>query len=343
MTLEKDRELDSNGVDVSCLSNSEKKQSSIFLWLRAILNSKSLSKELRDSKVVLVYLERALVCTVLASFFLKEKPRIVVNVESDLKHKYGKYGFFSKIVLSFFYRFANDVVFKTAGSSKSFFSFLPNVKAAVHIVNNPVLLSEVGGSDKVDCRMKGFKNILVAGRLHPTKGVWFSIYLYSELIKLDRCYKLLIAGDGVERDSLMMYASSLGLRVGCSAIESMKEVDVLFLGQVSNMADLYQQSDVFLSNSYSESFGLTILESIVNGVPVVVSDFGGVLDEVDSQYIKVLGLTPKNSAGVGDIDPWLSAIKFYSNTRVSSHCIDSFKAGFSDDKYKLNMGRLLSI
>lgn len=49
------------------------------------------------------------------------------------------------------------------------------------------------------------------------------------------------------------------------------------------LPQLYQLGDVFVSPNMSEAFGLTILEAMSCGIPVIVSDFGGQTDFVNNQ------------------------------------------------------------
>ncbi|MEY8215453.1 MAG: glycosyltransferase [Colwellia sp.] len=342
--LENDREFDVADVEISRLSKLNRQQSSFLLWVGAVISSRRLAKKLESSESVLVYLERALICTVCSLLFLKERPRIIVNVESDLAYKYGKYGSIGKRVLSTLYCFADDIVFKTIENSKSFTRFLPEVNARKHVINNPILTGVNESRLDVNYRIEGYKNILIAGRLHLTKGIWFSICLFSALIKKGGQFKLFIAGDGPEKQALMSHSIKLGLRiyVGDSLPEYAKDIDVFFLGAVDGMGAIYCQSDLLLANSYSESFGLTVVESIICGTPVVASKFGGVLDEITSHYINVVDVTPQNSDEIKHIERWLEAIEYSSSVVVSDEYKELLEARFSNDKYLYSVRKLLN-
>ncbi len=66
---------------------------------------------------------------------------------------------------------------------------------------------------------------------------------------------------------------------------------VQFLGKVDAVADLLRCADIFLLPSSSESFGLSALEAMACGVPVVASDVGGlnevVLDGITGALVPV--------------------------------------------------------
>lgn len=80
--------------------------------------------------------------------------------------------------------------------------------------------------------------------------------------------RLVIAGDGAERQNLEKQAKELGV-----------EEKVTFLGRIPNneVAEFLAHTDVYaaLSRSDSESFGVAVVEAMSCGVPVVVSDADG--------------------------------------------------------------------
>ncbi len=81
--------------------------------------------------------------------------------------------------------------------------------------------------------------------------------------------KLLMVGDGPQKQNNEMLCRELGT---CD--------DILFLGKQEAIEDIYNISDVFILPSESESFGLSALEAMACGVPVISTDTGG-LPEVN--------------------------------------------------------------
>lgn len=76
--------------------------------------------------------------------------------------------------------------------------------------------------------------------------------------------KLLLIGDGPEREGLEILCRKIGL---CDHI--------LFLGKQSAVEELLAVSDLFILPSENESFGLAALEAMACGVPVISSNAGG--------------------------------------------------------------------
>lgn len=76
--------------------------------------------------------------------------------------------------------------------------------------------------------------------------------------------KLIMAGEGPERPDAEILAKELGL-----------ENDVVFLGSIKGTAEVLACADLFLLPSETESFGVSALEAMVSGVPVIASNAGG--------------------------------------------------------------------
>ncbi len=109
--------------------------------------------------------------------------------------------------------------------------------------------------------------VLFVGRLVPYKGV---DVLVRALAAHPERPKLVVAGEGPSEASLKALSHKLG-------------VDATFLGRVpdQSLADLYRGANVTVlpSIAHQEAFGITLLESMACGTPVVASDLPGV-DEV---------------------------------------------------------------
>jgi len=76
--------------------------------------------------------------------------------------------------------------------------------------------------------------------------------------------KLLLIGDGPDRSECQALSRELGIWQ-----------QTRFLGKQSELASVLSASDVFLMPSGNESFGLSALEAMACGLPVVSSDVGG--------------------------------------------------------------------
>jgi glycosyltransferase involved in cell wall biosynthesis len=114
--------------------------------------------------------------------------------------------------------------------------------------------------------MKKEKKILVVARLFQNKGIQD---ILDALKGIDLGgWRVDIVGDGPFRNILMEKAYANGLKD-----------TVRFLGWIDNdsmeMKKLYGTSSIFISASYFESFGLTVLEAVSAGCYPLISDIGG--------------------------------------------------------------------
>lgn len=80
---------------------------------------------------------------------------------------------------------------------------------------------------------------------------------------------LVMVGDGPDRVHAEAEARELGV-----------EARVFFLGKIETVAPLLSAADLFLLPTQSESFGLSALEALASGVPVVGTDAGGLPEVV---------------------------------------------------------------
>ncbi len=115
------------------------------------------------------------------------------------------------------------------------------------------------------------KYVLYIGRLEGRKGLKYLIKAMALQQRGSQPLKLIIAGDGPDRQRLTNYAKDQG-------------VNVEFRGRVSDAEklQLLRSATVFCSPAiYGESFGIVLLEAMACGVPVVAGDnpgYSAVLD-----------------------------------------------------------------
>jgi glycosyltransferase involved in cell wall biosynthesis len=120
--------------------------------------------------------------------------------------------------------------------------------------------------------------LLFVGRLTEKKGVKYLLDALPLIVEQHPSAKLLIIGDGEEREDLIRQASALGIA----------EHNLLFLGPMSNrqLAKFYATADVFVGPSVTtaggdrEGFGLVFAEALASGCTVVASDQPAISDLV---------------------------------------------------------------
>lgn len=126
-----------------------------------------------------------------------------------------------------------------------------------------------------------------------------------------------MVGQGPEREMAEELVHDLAL-----------EEKVLFLGESHEIDKVLSYSDLFLLPSEKESFGLAALEAMVNGVPVISTNTGG-LPEVNKQgfsgYLSDVGEVSEMAANAIHIlenDDTLK--KFKENARKQAFIFDVY-------------------
>lgn len=127
--------------------------------------------------------------------------------------------------------------------------------------------------------------ILYIGRLEKRKGVKYLIEAYGLLKKRLPSVKLVIAGDGPDRQKLEDQVSEYDIS------------DVSFLGHVSEEVKLklLKEASLFCSPAlYGESFGIVLLEAMASGLPTIAGDNPGYSSVMQQRGLISL-VSPKNS------------------------------------------------
>lgn len=152
-------------------------------------------------------------------------------------------------------------IFVSHGLAKSMIKAFHIPIAKSRVIYNGVDLEKIKslGSKKPQRLLpKTRYSIVSVGRLskqkdYPTLLTAFSLLLY----KLPQT-NLFIVSDGPEKNKLLKLTKRLGI-----------EKKVIFLGWVDNFFPYLSQADIFVFSSNYEGFGITIIEAMAAGVPVI--------------------------------------------------------------------------
>ncbi|MTJ01724.1 glycosyltransferase [Idiomarina piscisalsi] len=113
-------------------------------------------------------------------------------------------------------------------------------------------------------------------RLSNEKNIDFMIDALAELKKAtDKPFRLLIVGDGHQKQRLQTKIDELGLKQTIQLVGSVAP---------EKMANWYQLGDAFLFASQSETQGMVILEAMAAGLPVVAVRSSGIDDVVEDGF-----------------------------------------------------------
>lgn len=124
------------------------------------------------------------------------------------------------------------------------------------------------------------KIITHVSNLRPVKRIADVIHIFAKILERQKA-KLIIIGDGPDRDKAVNIAIELGIRD-----------KIIFMGKSDDIEKILCFSDLFLLPSEKESFGLAALEAMAHKVPVISTNAGG-LPEVnihgESGYLSEVG------------------------------------------------------
>ncbi|MDE5779717.1 MAG: glycosyltransferase family 4 protein [Lachnospiraceae bacterium] len=148
----------------------------------------------------------------------------------------------------------SDVVLVLSKEDKSYYSNHLNIHGRLCQIYNPNTYEGVVGG-KTETKM-----VFAAGRLTKAKG--FDYLLQSwELLEQDfPDWKLVIAGDGEEKEALLRSKRE----------KKLKSVD--FIGCVADIESYYKKAAFFVLPSRNEGFGMVLIEAMAYKKPVVSFD-----------------------------------------------------------------------
>ena len=182
------------------------------------------------------------------------------------------------------YQLQLDLAFFKKSSSTQ----IPDHKLSKHfVVYGPSFLNEQSPEERKISREKVRKEFGIldsdflyvhVARIEPWKGQLEFIQAFKAVTLKNNNVKALIVGGSNIGDT--QYETKIRETVNTLGLESM----VSFTGQVSEVAIFYFAADCFVHSSIiGEPLGLTILEAMHSGLPVIVSDGGGPKELIESK------------------------------------------------------------
>ena len=109
--------------------------------------------------------------------------------------------------------------------------------------------------------------ILYVGRLHPVKGIKYLIQSMTKIIERNPNAKLLIVGEGEDKNKLVQLVRDLNLSDYISFKEHVLNDEI---------PQIMSSADIFVLPSLSESFGIVLIEAMACGLPIVATNVGGI-------------------------------------------------------------------
>lgn len=162
-----------------------------------------------------------------------------------------------------FCRYSDGLIVPSAGTKEDCIKNYGARRERVRVINNSIDTADI----KKRCREETGLAIpadafiiSTAGRLSMEKNIPLLFNAFAVLRQTEEA-RLLIIGEGSEKESLRALAKKLGMAD-----------DVVFLGFQENPYKYIKRSDVFVHTCLVEGFGNIIIEAMACGVPVIATD-----------------------------------------------------------------------
>ncbi|TEB04284.1 D-inositol 3-phosphate glycosyltransferase [Pelotomaculum schinkii] len=133
----------------------------------------------------------------------------------------------------------------------------------------------------------------IVARLHPVKGHQYFLEAARIVLEQHPEVRFVVVGEGPQRPALEEMAGQLGIAG-----------QVAFTGFVSEVRSVMADLDLLVISSLWEGFGLTAVEAMALGIPVVSTEVGG-LPEVVLHGETGLLAPPANSAALAKNIIWM--------------------------------------
>ena len=231
-----------------------------YRFLTSLFSIKKLIKTINDNKkenTVVFSMQSSMVSILVSKFY---KTRIVArNSEDPISSTKYADNYISSIIVFFLrfiiYNFADGILTNSYGSRKSLKLFLIN-KNKIKTIYNPYLLNI---KKKPNYKKKNL--ILSIGRLVKQKNFETLIKGFSIFSNNNPSYKLIILGDGPEKEKL----KQLIRKLNCNK-------KIILKGWIKNTNKYFFNSKLFILTSLYEGLGNVFIDAVNNEVPCIYTN-----------------------------------------------------------------------
>jgi len=244
------------------------KRNKLFPFIPAF----KLAKKIDEKEIDIIHFHwtKDIATVVLAKVLSKRKPKIIqsrhmtmTRFKNDFYHKW-------------LYKNIDTIHAVTNQVKEQLIEFIPaNVRPKIEMVyfgvGEPVVNEESVESLKIEYKLDNSFVVGMIGRIEEGKGQYLLIEAVAMLKELD--IKVIIVGNSME-DS---YKEELKEKVQTLGIDN----SIIFTGFTKETNEHIFLCDVTVLATKKETFGLVIIESMVNKTPVIATNKGGPLEIIE--------------------------------------------------------------
>lgn len=192
----------------------------------------------------------------------------------------------------------------------------PQLADRCHVVLNGVDVERFArNGDGQAASGRNGKQILFVGRVSPEKGVHRLIDAFEQVLRHHPDCSLKIVGPlaAAPREFLAQLcepevAAALAPCYDYDYVADLRDraarlgpdrVDLVGPKRHQELPALFAQADLLVNPSYSEAFGMTVVEAMASGTPVVATRVGGMMEILEGEQAGLL-VEPGNAAAVAE-------------------------------------------
>lgn len=213
---------------------------------------------------------------------------------------------FFKFLDSLMYRKYKRIICVSKATEDNLVKWIPRVKFKTIVIHNGINLERFyvakpyNRNELIHSLKENSKLILMVSRFSKQKD---HDTLINSLKLLPKRYHLLLVGEGPRRSFLERFVNKLNL-----------QKRVHFLGVRKDVPRIMKTVDILVQSSYWEGFGLTVVEGMASGLPVIISDVSGLTDIAKHAFVFPKG----NSKKLAEIILRLEDSKIYEEQKRKS-------------------------
>jgi len=266
------------------------KKKSRYSFLKLIVKLAILFRKARPYTVI-GFLSYANIIAILSKFLSKLKFNLIITEHTHLSSAllYARCRRIKSFLYKTLFNYATFIIIPSIGIKQHLIEAFNLGQKRIKAIHNPIDLTKIYKLKDEDLDKNGLeKYILVAGRLTKPKGYPYLLKAYS-LISKDVQEKLVILGEGEDKENLKKLANDLGV-----------QEKVLFLGFQKNPYKFMKNASIFVLSSLSESFAIVIIEAMACGTPVISTDCPSGPGEIITNSINGILVSSGNEKALAD-------------------------------------------